>query len=57
MLGGLCFLAAAACVALVREVVVAEGSEDAMLRADAHERFTVPESVQPVPSSGLVDRR
>jgi maltose/moltooligosaccharide transporter len=57
MLGGLCFLAAAACVSLVRDVVVAEVPEDAVLRADAHERFTVPESVQPVPSTGLSGKR
>jgi maltose/moltooligosaccharide transporter len=56
MLGGACLLAAAACVALVREVVTSDVPEGAMLRADAQERLTVPESVQPVPSSGLVDR-
>ena len=57
MLGGVCLLTAAACVALVQEVVVADVSEIDVLRADAHELFTLPESVQPVPSTGLPDRR
>ena len=57
MLGGACLLIAAACVALVREVVVNDGSERDVIRADAHERFGVPESVQPVPSTGLLDKR
>ena len=57
MLGGACLLIAAACVALVREVVVNDVSERDVIRADAHERFGVPESVQPVPSTGLLDKR
>jgi len=52
MLGGMCLLTAAACVALVQEVVVADVPEIDVLRADAHELFTLPESVQPVPSTG-----
>jgi maltose/moltooligosaccharide transporter len=57
MLGGVCMLIAAGCVALVREVVVNEATEADVLRADAHEPFTLPESAQPVPSTGLLDRR
>jgi maltose/moltooligosaccharide transporter len=57
MLGGVSMLVAAACVALVREVVVTDVPEPAVLRADAQEMLTVPGSVQPVPSTGLVDRR
>jgi maltose/moltooligosaccharide transporter len=52
MLGGLCLLVAAVCVGLVREVVVRDVSEEDVLRADAHERFVLPESAQPVPSTG-----
>lgn len=51
MIGGVCLLAAAACVAFVQDrggdVPVA-----AVVRGDAEERLTVQESVQPVPSSG-----
>jgi maltose/moltooligosaccharide transporter len=57
MLGGVCLLTAAACVAMVREVGAGEVPEWAVLRADAQEALLVPESVQPVPSSGLVERR
>jgi maltose/moltooligosaccharide transporter len=56
MLGGLCLLAAAACVVFVREVVVIDVSEGDVLKADAEERFVVPESIQPVPSTGLVEK-
>jgi maltose/moltooligosaccharide transporter len=56
MLGGLCLLAAAVCVSLVdddeRAVPV-----DAVLGADRREPFTVQESMQPVPSSGLEGTR
>lgn len=57
MLGGICLLTAAACVSLVREVVVSEGGERDVIRADETEPFLVPESVQPVPSTGLLDKR
>src|SRR4051812_47395918 len=57
MLGGVCLLAAAACVALVREVVVSETTERDVIRGDAHESFVLPESVQPVPSTGLSGKR
>jgi maltose/moltooligosaccharide transporter len=56
MLGGVCLLVAAACVAMVREVVVDVADRD-LMRAEATEPFLVPESVQPVPSTGLLDRR
>ena len=53
MLGGACLLTAAACVALVREVVVDDASGLDLLKADASEPFIVPGSVQPVPGTGL----
>ena len=53
MLGGLCLLTAAACVAFVREVVLSDVPEVDLLRADAAERILLPESIQPVPSTGL----
>ena len=52
MLGGLCMIAAAGCVAFVdddeRSVPV-----EAVLGGDRHEPLTVQETLQPVPSSGL----
>ena len=57
MLGGVCLLTAAACVGFVREVVVSDVTERDVIRADAHEPFGLPESVQPVPSTGLLDKR
>jgi maltose/moltooligosaccharide transporter len=55
--GGVCMLVAAACVVMVREVGVTDVPEGAVLRADAQEALLVPESVQPVPSSGLAGKR
>jgi maltose/moltooligosaccharide transporter len=55
--GGICMLTAAACVVMVREVGLVDVPEGAVLRADAQELLTVPESVQPVPSSGLAGKR
>ena len=57
MIGGACLLTAAACVALVREVVLDEARAIDVLRADAHEAFVLPESAQPVPSTGLPGSR
>jgi maltose/moltooligosaccharide transporter len=57
MLGGVCLLIAAACVGLVREVVVSDVSGRDVLRGDAEEPLLVPESVQPVPSTGLMNER
>ena len=55
MAGGVFMLVAAACVALVRDVGPRDVPEAAVIAGDARERLTVQESVQPVPSSGLVD--
>jgi maltose/moltooligosaccharide transporter len=51
MLGGLCLLAASACVAFVRDDDGAV-APDAVMRADAHELYTTQTSAQPVPGSG-----
>jgi maltose/moltooligosaccharide transporter len=56
MLGGVCLLTAAACVAFVQDVGGRDVPERAVIDADAKEPLTVQESIQPVPSSGLVDR-
>jgi maltose/moltooligosaccharide transporter len=56
MLGGACLLAAAACVGLVRDTGGRDVPTGAVIEADEHEPLTVQGSVQPVPSSGLVDR-
>jgi maltose/moltooligosaccharide transporter len=55
MLGGVCLLTAAACVALVRDVGARDVPERAVIAADEAEPLLVQQSVQPVPSSGLVD--
>src|SRR5687768_13299777 len=55
MLGGVCLLVAAACVALVRDVGERDVDERAVITADAKEAMTIPTSAQPVPGSGLVD--
>ena len=52
--GGAFMLIAAALVTLVRDVVE-DVPEAAVIEADRHELFTVPGSVQPVPSTGLID--
>jgi maltose/moltooligosaccharide transporter len=51
MLGGVCLLVAAALVSLVKDVG-REGPAGAVLAADAHEALSIPESLQPVPSTG-----
>ena len=56
MLGGVCLLTAAACVAFVQDVGGRDVPERAVIAGDAREQLTVQESIQPVPSSGLVDR-
>jgi maltose/moltooligosaccharide transporter len=54
MAGGAFMTIAALCVSFVRDV--AERSlPGAVIEADKREPFTVPESVQPVPSTGLMD--
>ena len=55
MLGGVLLAAAAACVGLVDDVGDRDVPEGAVIAGDAHEPLTVQGSVQPVPSSGLVD--
>jgi len=52
MLGGVCMLAAAVCVSLVDDTERAV-PVDTVVGADRREPFTVQESMQPVPSSGL----
>ena len=56
MAGGICMLLAAACVGLVEDVGDRDVPEDAVIEGDEHEPLTVQGSVQPVPSSGLVDQ-
>jgi maltose/moltooligosaccharide transporter len=55
MAGGLFLLVAALCVALVRDVAD-DVPERAVLRGDEEMDFTVQQSAQPVPSTGLVDK-
>jgi hypothetical protein len=43
-------------VTFVRDVGERDVPEAAVIEADEKELFTVPESVQPVPSTGLVDK-
>jgi maltose/moltooligosaccharide transporter len=56
MLGGASLLTAAACVALVRDVGERDVPEAAVIQADEKEPLLVQGSVQPVPSTGLVDK-
>ncbi|HLM58855.1 MAG TPA: MFS transporter [Pyrinomonadaceae bacterium] len=56
MAGGVFMLVAAlACVVLVRDVADRDVPERAVIRGDEEEPLTVQQSVQPVPSTGLVD--
>ena len=55
MMGGVCLLVAAGCVAFVRDVGPRDVPEGRVIDADAAEALTVQQSAQPVPSSGLVD--
>ena len=54
MLGGLCLIVAAACVVFVHDV---EGMASLKLHltADSNETFGIQDSMQPVPSTGLID--
>jgi hypothetical protein len=56
MLGGVCLLIAAACVSLVDDTERYVSGET-LLDADRGEKFTLQESMQPVPSSGLEGTR
>jgi len=53
MLGGACLLVAAALVGIVDDRASRDVPEAAILRADQTEPLLVPESAQPVPSSGM----
>jgi len=57
MAGGVCLALAAGLVSFVRDLGSRDVPEAAVIAGDAVERLTVPESIQPVPSSGLVDER
>jgi maltose/moltooligosaccharide transporter len=57
LMGGVALLAAAACVGIVDDVGSRDVPEAAVIDADEHEPLIVSGSVQPVPSSGLVDGR
>jgi maltose/moltooligosaccharide transporter len=57
MLGGVSLLAAAVCVGFVHDVGGRDVPERAVIDADEEEPLLVPQSVQPVPSTGLVDNR
>jgi maltose/moltooligosaccharide transporter len=56
MAGGAFLLIAAVCVLLVRDVADRNVPEKAVLEADEKELFVPPQSAQPVPSTGLVDK-
>jgi hypothetical protein len=56
MAGGVFLTLAAISVLLVKDVADKNVPEEAVINADEHELFTVPESVQPVPSTGLIDQ-
>jgi maltose/moltooligosaccharide transporter len=55
MLGGVFMLIAALLVSRVRDVADQHISESDIIHADEVEPFLIPESVQPVPSTGLLD--
>ncbi|HEY2374887.1 MAG TPA: MFS transporter [Gemmatimonadaceae bacterium] len=57
MIGGVCMLVAAALVGIVDDRAVREVPEAAIVRADEVEPLLVPESAQPVPSSGMPGRK
>jgi maltose/moltooligosaccharide transporter len=56
MAGGVFLTLAAISVLLVRDVSDGDVPERAVIAADEHELFTVQESAQPVPSTGLIDK-
>ena len=55
MAGGVFLACAAISVLLVQDVADKNVPEQAVIEADERELLTVPESVQPVPSTGLID--
>lgn len=56
LIGGCFMLIAALLVARVEDVADVDIREEAVLKADREELLTVPESVQPVPSTALIDK-
>ena len=57
MAGGVFLAVAAISVLLVQDVADKNVPEAAVIEADQHELLSVPESVQPVPSTGLIDEK
>ena len=57
MAGGVFLAFAAISVLLVQDVVDKNVPEAAVIEADEHELLSVPGSVQPVPSTGLIDEK
>jgi maltose/moltooligosaccharide transporter len=55
LVGGCFMLLAALLVTRVKDVADLDVPQEAVIEADQEELFTVPESVQPVPSTGLID--
>jgi maltose/moltooligosaccharide transporter len=55
LVGGCFMLLAALLVTRVRDVADLDVQEEAVIEGDEKKLFTVPESVQPVPSTGLID--
>jgi hypothetical protein len=55
MAGGVFLALAAISVLLVKDVADKNVPEEAVIAADSQELFTIPESAQPVPSTGLID--
>jgi maltose/moltooligosaccharide transporter len=53
--GSFLIIASLACLVLVQDVGDLDVPEAAVLKGDQEELFTIPESAQPVPSTGLVD--
>jgi len=57
MLGGACLLVAAALVTLVDDRVNRDVPEESVIKGDVHEAITAQQSVQPVPSTGLIEAK
>ena len=55
LIGGCFMLLAALLVTRVEDVADPHTKGEAVLKADREEALTVPESAQPVPSTGLID--
>jgi maltose/moltooligosaccharide transporter len=56
MIGGSFMLIAALLVTRVRDVADIDVPEDVVIKGDEHVPFITPESAQPVPSTGLIDK-